>query len=119
MKAIQSTGKVNALFLLMRPSQWVKNIILFLPVFFAQEMADLDRLQNVAILFAGFCMLTSGVYVFNDLMDAKEDRLHPAKQFRPIAARKVSPAEAIAFMFLLYGISALCFSLLHISSDLI
>ena len=119
MKAIQSTGKVNALFLLMRPSQWVKNIILFLPVFFAQEMADLDRLQNVAILFAGFCMLTSGVYVFNDLMDAKEDRLHPAKQFRPIAARKGSPAEAIAFMFLLYGISALCFSLLHISSDLI
>lgn len=119
MKAIQSTGKVNALFLLMRPSQWVKNIILFLPVFFAQEMADLDRLQNVAILFAGFCMLTSGVYVFNDLMDAKEDRLHPAKQFRPIAARKVSPAEAIAFMFLLYGISALCFSLLHINSNLI
>lgn len=119
MKAIQSTGKVNALFLLMRPSQWVKNIILFLPVFFAQEMADLDRLQNVAILFAGFCMLTSGVYVFNDLMDAKEDRLHPAKQFRPIAARKVSPEEAIAFMFLLYGISALCFSLLHINSNLI
>lgn len=119
MKAIQSTGKVNALFLLMRPSQWVKNIILFLPVFFAQEMADLDRLQNVAILFAGFCMLTSGVYVFNDLMDAKEDRLHPAKQFRPIAARKVSPEEAIAFMFLLYGISALFFSLLHISSNLI
>lgn len=47
----------------MRPSQWVKNIILFLPMFFAQEIGDPDRLWNVAILFAGFCLLTSGVYV--------------------------------------------------------
>ena len=68
MKDIQSTGKVKALFLLMRPSQWVKNIILFLPMFFAQEIGDVDRLWNVAILFTGFCLLTSGVYVFNDLM---------------------------------------------------
>ena len=105
MKDIQSTGKVKALFLLMRPSQWVKNIILFLPMFFAQEIGDADRLQNVAILFAGFCLLTSGVYVFNDLMDAGEDRLHPAKQFRPIASRKVSPMAALVFMFLLYGMS--------------
>ena len=68
MKDIQSTGKVKALFLLMRPFQWVKNIILFLPMFFAQEIGDTDRLWNVAILFAGFCLLTSGVYIFNDLM---------------------------------------------------
>ena len=103
----------------MRPSQWVKNIILFLPLFFAQEIGALDRLQNVALLFAGFCMLTSGVYVFNDLMDAAEDRLHPAKRFRPIAARKVSPAEAAGFMLLLYGISAVCFSFIQTSSNLI
>lgn len=79
MKDIQSTGKVKALFLLMRPFQWVKNIILFLPMFFAQEIGDTDRLWNVAILFAGFCLLTSGVYIFNDLMDAGEDRLHPGQ----------------------------------------
>lgn len=103
----------------MRPSQWVKNIILFLPLFFAQEIGALDRLQNVALLFVGFCMLTSGVYVFNDLMDAAEDRLHPVKQFRPIAARKVSPAEAVGFMLLLYGICAVCFCFIHIGSNLI
>lgn len=116
MKAIQSTGKVKALFLLMRPSQWVKNIILFLPLFFAQEMGAVDRLQNVATLFVGFCLLTSGVYVFNDLMDAKEDRLHPKKQFRPIAARQVSTAEAVGFMLLLYALSALCFSCMHMGN---
>ena len=51
----------------MRPFQWVKNIILFLPMFFAQEIGDTDRLWNVAILFAGFCLLTSGVYIFQRL----------------------------------------------------
>ena len=101
----------------MRPSQWVKNIILFLPMFFAQEIGDPDRLWNVAILFAGFCLLTSGVYVFNDLMDAGEDRLHQVKRFRPIASRKVSPMAALVFMFLLYGTSALCFSFMHTSNN--
>lgn len=101
----------------MRPSQWVKNIILFLPMFFAQEIGDPDRLWNVAILFAGFCLLTSGVYVFNDLMDAGEDRLHPVKRFRPIASRKVSPMAALVFMFLLYATSALCFSFMYTSNN--
>lgn len=87
----------------MRPFQWVKNIILFLPMFFAQEIGDTDRLWNVAILFAGFCLLTSGVYIFNDLMDAGEDRLHPVKRFRPIASRKVSPMAALVFMFLAFA----------------
>lgn len=117
MKDIQSTGKAKALFLLMRPSQWVKNIILFLPIFFAQEIGDTARLQNVAILFTGFCLLTSGVYIFNDLRDASEDRLHPIKQFRPIASRKVSPMAALVFMFLLYGMSAFCFSFIHVSNN--
>ncbi len=101
----------------MRPSQWVKNIILFLPIFFAQEIGDTARLQNVAILFTGFCLLTSGVYIFNDLRDASEDRLHPIKQFRPIASRKVSSMAALVFMFLLYGMSAFCFSFIHASNN--
>lgn len=101
----------------MRPSQWVKNIILFLPLFFAQEMGDTDRLRNVAILFASFCLLTSGVYIFNDLMDADEDRLHPVKRFRPIASRKVTPTTALILMFLLYGASAACFNLIQTSGN--
>lgn len=119
MKNRQPTSKVKALFLLMRPAQWVKNILLFLPMFFAQEMGDAERLRNVVILFAGFCLLTSGVYVFNDLMDAGEDRLHPVKRFRPIASRMVSPVAALAFMLLLYGASALCFSFIQTNSRLI
>ena len=96
----------------MRPFQWVKNIILFLPMFFAQEIGDTDRLWNVAILFAGFCLLTSGVYIFNDLMDAGEDRLHPVKRFRPIASRKVSPMPPLSscscYMRRVHYVSASC-----------
>lgn len=119
MKDMQSAGKVKALFLLMRPFQWVKNIILFLPLFFAQEMGDTTKLWNVAVLFVGFCMLTSGVYVFNDVSDAGEDRLHPVKRFRPVASGKIQPATAIVLMFLLYGISALCFNFLCTNKNLI
>ena len=101
----------------MRPSQWVKNIILFLPMFFAQEIGDTDRLWNVAILFAGFCLLTSGVYIFNDLMDAGEDRLASGQTIPADCSRKVSPMAALVFLFLLYGTSALCFSFMHTSNN--
>lgn len=115
MKTIQSTDKIQALFVLMRPSQWVKNILLFFPLFFAQEIGNLDKLYNVGVVFIAFCLLTSGVYIFNDLIDAKEDRQHPLKKFRPIASRKVSPITALTFMLLLYGMSIFCFSFLQSS----
>lgn len=117
MKNIQLAGKVTALFLLMRPAQWIKNIILFLPLFFGQEIGVLEKLQNVIILFAGFCLLTSGVYVFNDWRDAKEDRLHPLKQFRPIASGRIQTTEAILLMFLLYLLAAGIFSMLPVNHD--
>lgn len=110
MKEIQSINKLKALFTLMRPAQWVKNVILFLPLFFAGEINSVDKLLNVGCLLLGFCMLTSGVYVFNDLIDAKEDRLHPLKQYRPIAARQVFAWQAVLLIVLLYLLSALFIS---------
>ena len=115
MKENRATNKMNALWTLMRPVQWVKNGILFLPLFFAQEITATDKLLQTAILFAGFCMLTSGVYVFNDLLDAKEDRLHPLKKSRPIASGVVSPGLAAALMAGLYLTAALIFCLLPAS----
>lgn len=97
----------------MRPAQWVKNGILFLPLFFAQEIGVIDKLLDTCLLFLGFCMLASGVYVFNDWMDAAEDRLHPLKKNRPIASGAVSPGLAVGFMWVLYGAAALCFYLLQ------
>ena len=90
-------------FRLLRPLQWVKNGLVFLPFLFAVDIAwSLDSpgdipglLGRLAALFLGFCALSSGVYVFNDLMDRHADREHPRKRHRPIASGRVGiPAAA-------------------------
>ena len=91
---------------LLRPLQWVKNGLVFLPFLFAIDIAwSPDSLSEVpallgrlAVLFLGFCALSSGVYVFNDLMDRKADREHPRKRTRPIASGSVGVPVAIALI---------------------
>ena len=94
---------------LLRPLQWVKNGLVFLPFLFSVEIAwsveslgDIPNLlARLAVLFLGFCALSSGVYVFNDLMDRNADRQHPRKRSRPIASGSVGvPAAAILIIVL-------------------
>ncbi len=94
---------------LLRPLQWVKNGLVFLPFLFAIDIAwSVDDLQlvlallaRVAVVFLGFCALSSGVYVFNDLMDRDIDRAHPRKSRRPIASGKVSVPLAVLLIVVL------------------
>ncbi|MCY3691567.1 MAG: decaprenyl-phosphate phosphoribosyltransferase [Chloroflexota bacterium] len=106
----------------MRPRQWVKNLLVFLPLLFAVDlvwsptelMTLLAYAPRLAALFAAFCALSSAVYIINDLVDREADRQHPTKRFRPIASGDVSPALAwaafaalvVAGMVGLYAISA-------------
>ena len=96
-------------FRLLRPLQWVKNGLVFLPFLFAVDIAwSLESagavpelLGRLAVLFLAFCALSSGVYVFNDLMDRRADREHPRKRHRPIASGKVGvPAAAVLMVAL-------------------
>lgn len=100
----------KSLWKLIRPNQWIKNLILFLPLFFGQEIRTFDKLMNVLILFAGFCLLSSSIYIFNDLMDKSEDRLHPIKKHRPIASGKITLVKAILFIVILLIGAFSCFS---------
>ncbi len=81
----------------LRPSQWAKNAVVVVPVFFAfwdhdQSRAEiLSRLGGVALAALSFCLASSGVYVLNDLCDVRQDRLHPEKRHRPIAAGLLGP----------------------------
>ncbi len=94
---------------LLRPLQWVKNGLVFLPFLFAIDIAwATDGLEYVpgilvrlAVVFLGFCALSSGVYVFNDLMDRDADRAHPRKRHRPIASGKVSVPLAVLLIAVL------------------
>jgi 4-hydroxybenzoate polyprenyltransferase len=85
-----------ALFKLMRPHQWLKNGFVFVGLLFGHAWSDPVKLGQALAAFAAFCLLASAVYVMNDLIDREQDRLHPKKKSRPLAAGTVSVASALA-----------------------
>jgi 4-hydroxybenzoate polyprenyltransferase len=92
---------MTAVLALLRPKQWIKNVVVLAGVVFAERLADPDSVLRAIAAFGAFCLVSSGTYVFNDLLDAERDRLHPEKRTRPIAAGTVSkPAAAVLFVLL-------------------
>lgn len=81
----------------MRIKHYIKNLIIFMPVFFAGEFFYFPRFKAAFLAFLSFCMMSSAVYVFNDLKDIEKDRLHAIKRKRPIADGKIGKKQAIAF----------------------
>lgn len=79
---------------LIRPAQWLKNGILLAPLIFAGEATHSYRVELAFLAAAIFCLLSSAAYVFNDIFDLKQDRQHPVKRLRPLAAGQISPDRA-------------------------
>ena len=75
---------------LLRPHQWAKNVLLFVPLFLAHRYTELALWLSAVAGFAAFSLTASGVYVLNDLLDLEHDRLHPEKRHRPLAAGRFS-----------------------------
>ncbi|MGK6353279.1 UbiA prenyltransferase family protein [Parapedobacter sp. DT-150] len=86
---------------LMRPNQWVKNTFILLPAFFSLQIDDPGVALHLVLAFFGFSLLASAVYVFNDMLDINEDRLHPTKRNRPLASNRVSIKEGIVLIVIL------------------
>ncbi len=76
---------------LLRPHQWLKNLMLYFPLFLGGLASDLSLLISGIIPFAAFCLASSSTYIINDIIDAPNDAHHPKKKYRPIAAGKISP----------------------------
>lgn len=74
----------------LRPHQWMKNVLLFVPIFTSHHLLDEPYLVNALIAFVAMSMCASSVYILNDLLDIEEDRLHQHKRERPFAAGKAS-----------------------------
>ncbi len=87
----------------LRPSQWSKNAFVLAPLVFAHRLGDPRLIGRAFGAFAVFCAAASAVYLVNDLRDREEDRLHPLKRRRPIAAGELSPVVAGAAAVLLGG----------------
>lgn len=82
----QKTSALKPALKAMRPHQWVKNILLFVPLFLAREFTDLNKVFATILAFAAFSLSASSVYLVNDLLDIEADRLHPRKRKRPFAS---------------------------------
>ncbi|HOW52162.1 MAG TPA: decaprenyl-phosphate phosphoribosyltransferase [bacterium] len=80
---------------LLRVHQWVKNLLVFFPLFFALKFTDLTLLARSCAAFLFFSLTASAIYIINDLRDVAEDRLHPDKRHRPIASGAISHISAL------------------------
>lgn len=75
---------LKALIKSMRPRQWTKNLFIFAALVFDKQLLRLDSLLQTSAGFLLFCLISSAVYIFNDLADIEADRQHPEKKSRPI-----------------------------------
>ena len=90
---------------LLRPHQWLKNIFVFAPLFFSNNILKTEYLFPACFVFVAFCFISSSIYCINDIHDAEADRLHPEKCKRPIASGNISSIHASLFAILLALIS--------------
>jgi 4-hydroxybenzoate polyprenyltransferase len=96
----------------MRPQQWVKNIVVFGALVFAREFTRPAQIGLSLLAFAVFCTLSSAIYVFNDIADREQDRIHPGKRDRPVASGRVSVTQGYLLAAVLAAIGIGCSSLL-------
>lgn len=88
-------GRIREYVRIIRINQWYKNLVVFLPIFFAEEFLNTNALFMTALGFLSLGLVSSANYVMNDLIDVDRDRAHPEKRFRPLASRKMSFHEAM------------------------
>jgi decaprenyl-phosphate phosphoribosyltransferase len=92
-----SRSRPRALLALARPKQWVKNALVIAAPGAAGALGHDDVPVRVLVAAIAFCLISGSIYAINDVRDRHEDRRHPRKRFRPVAAGEIDPREAIGF----------------------
>jgi 4-hydroxybenzoate polyprenyltransferase len=88
---------INKYLIEMRPKAWLKNIFVFVPLVFSLQLFDISKLSAAVTVFIAFCLISSSVYIYNDVCDAHKDALHPIKYRRPVASGMIGKPAAIVF----------------------
>lgn len=96
-----SPSSLGTLSKMLRIHQWVKNLLLFVPIVMAHQVADIELLSTVCLGFLVFSLTASSVYLVNDLVDLENDRAHPTKKHRPLASGAVLPKTAFMWIVVL------------------
>jgi 4-hydroxybenzoate polyprenyltransferase len=94
------------IFISSRPQHWIKNLFVFAAIVFSKNIFNLSLLEKTVIAFISFCLLSSSLYILNDLKDLEEDKRHPLKSKRPLASGRLKKSYAI-FSFGVLGFSSL------------
>ncbi|MDH4219473.1 MAG: UbiA family prenyltransferase [Candidatus Aminicenantes bacterium] len=109
-----SEKKMMALLKAMRPYQWVKNLLLFVPLVLAHKVDNLELVLKAFVAFVIFSLCASCFYILNDLLDLEADRQHPNKRFRPFASGTLSIKTGLMLAFSL-GVTVFAISLFFLS----
>jgi 4-hydroxybenzoate polyprenyltransferase len=92
---------LHGLLVELRPRQWTKNLVLFAGLVFSKSATDPALAVRSLLGFVCFCLASGAVYIINDIADREQDRLHPVKRNRPIAAGVLKPSVAAAWAIVL------------------
>jgi 4-hydroxybenzoate polyprenyltransferase len=87
----------------MRPKQWPKNLFVLAPLVFGRQLHDRQALTEALLALVAFCLASSAVYLINDIKDREEDRRHPLKRLRPLAAGTLGVPAAVVATIVLAG----------------
>lgn len=96
-------------FKLIRVKHYLKNLLIFFPLFFSHNLFNLNLLLKLILTFLSFCFACSIVYIVNDIKDIDKDKLHEKKKKRPIASGKISVKNSLFVILVLVILSSLCF----------
>jgi 4-hydroxybenzoate polyprenyltransferase len=99
---------------LLRPVQWLKNFFIFAPLIFSKHLFNVGYVISAGEAFVVFALVSSAVYIFNDIADRESDRLHPTKRNRPIASREISIPQAVGIAIVLLVIVGLLATTLNV-----
>jgi len=88
----------------LRPQQWLKNFFIFAPLIFSENILDIPLLLKSVLAFSIFCILSGSLYIFNDIKDIEEDKLHPLKSKRPLASGRLKKTQAVISFILLIAL---------------
>lgn len=86
---------------LIRVKHYIKNILIFLPIIFSKNITNLEYLTKTIFAFFIFCLLSSAIYILNDLIDIERDRKHPTKRNRPLASGEITKKQAMIIMLII------------------
>lgn len=112
LEALRSHSTPRLLLSSMRPHQWVKNLFVLAPLLFGKRLSDPYAVGQALLAFACFCLMSSSLYLFNDVTDAPDDRVHPEKRLRPV------PSGALPIWLALTSSGVLAFIAFWIAAKL-